>query len=106
MKKEFEKQSMDESAVQHIYRMETILDRASEKLDALEKMIEEYQELQPEILELEAYYTGQQWKDDLAMDEAGKLPCDLKRGVLSEDGIYDLLERNKEMMERINGFHS
>ena len=106
MKKEFEKQSMDESAVQHIYRMETILDRASEKLDALEKMIEEYQELQPEIRELEAYYTGQQWKDDLAMDEAGELPCDLKRGVLSEDGIYELLERNKEMMERINGFHS
>ena len=59
MKKEFEKKSMDESAVQHIYRMETILDRASEKLDALEKMIEEYQELQPEILELEAYYTVQ-----------------------------------------------
>ena len=105
MKKD-KKLSAEESAVKNIYRMETILDRAEAKLDALEKMIEEYQELQPEIRELEAYYSGKKWKDDLAMDEAGELPDDLKRGVLSEDGIYDLLERNKEMMERINGFHS
>ena len=26
------------------------------------------------------------------MDEAGKIPEDVKRGVLSEDGLYDLLE--------------
>ncbi|MBQ5344035.1 MAG: DUF4298 domain-containing protein, partial [Acidaminococcaceae bacterium] len=25
-------------------------------------------------------------------DEAGRLPRDLKRGVLSEDGIYDFLD--------------
>ncbi|MBP3197255.1 MAG: DUF4298 domain-containing protein [Butyrivibrio sp.] len=33
------------------------------------------------------------------MDEEGLLPRDLKRGVLSEDGIYDALERNKELVE-------
>ena len=42
---------------------------------------------------LEAYYTSDDWKRDFADDEAGKLPKDLKRGVLSEDGIYNLLER-------------
>jgi GNAT superfamily N-acetyltransferase len=42
--------------------------------------------------ELEAYYTGSAWKRDFAADEAGLLPRELRRGVLSEDGIYDLLE--------------
>ena len=42
--------------------------------------------------ELEAYYKSPEWKRDFADDEAGRLPKGLKRGVLSEDGIYNLLE--------------
>ena len=52
----------------------------------------------PEELEekrrlLEQYYTSGEWLADLEADEAGALPADLKRGVLSEDGVFDLLER-------------
>ena len=32
---------------------------------------------------------------DYEADEAGKLPADLKRGVLSEDALFDLLEENR-----------
>ena len=46
------------------------------------------------LRELSEYYGSPAWKRDLAADEAGLLPKDLKRGVLSEDGIYDLLEKN------------
>ena len=35
------------------------------------------------------------------MDEEGRFPKELKRGVLSEDGIWNLLERNKELTHRI-----
>ena len=42
--------------------------------------------------ELEDYYTGADWKRDFADDEAGLLPKELRRGVLSEDGIWDALE--------------
>ena len=52
------------------------------------------------LAELEKYYTSDAWKRDFAADEAGLLPMELKRGVLSEDGIYDLLERNKDLLER------
>ncbi len=38
------------------------------------------------------------------MDEEGRLPQNIKRGVLSEDGIYDMLERNKEIMKMIDGW--
>lgn len=41
--------------------------------------------------ELEAYYTGGTWLDDYERDERGGWPADLKRGVLSQDGLYDLL---------------
>ena len=45
---------------------------------------------------LEAYYTSDAWKRDFADDEAGLLPPDLRRGVLSEDGIYNLLEQYRD----------
>ena len=45
---------------------------------------------------LETYYTSPLWKKDFADDEAGLLPKSLKRGVLSEDGISDLLTRYDE----------
>ena len=49
---------------------------------------------------LEAYYTTI-WLSDFEADEAGLLPPDLKRGVLSEDGIYNLLEEYKRMGEEM-----
>ena len=38
------------------------------------------------------------YEKNLALDEAGKIPSSLRRGVLSEDGIYNLLERFKELL--------
>ena len=105
MKSRFKNRLAAEKVPQHIYQMESLLDKATTRLDTLEKIIAEYKEFQPEIKKLEEYYTSQQWKDDFAMDEAGEFPDKLKRGVLSEDGIYNLLERNKEMMDWINEFY-
>lgn len=48
---------------------------------------------------LDEYYQSPQWKQDYADDEAGLLPGDLKRGVLSEDGIYNLIEEYKALAE-------
>lgn len=75
-------------------------------MDALEQRIADFKEYQAKIQELEAYYTSQQWKDDFALDEEGKFPKWLKKGVLSEDGIYNMLERNKEIMKILDGFDS
>lgn len=60
---------------------------SGESAGALKKMIDA----------LESYYTSPEWKQDFADDEEGLLPSNLKRGVLSEDGIYSLLERYKEI---------
>ena len=51
------------------------------------------------VSELEAYYESVKWRKDFENDEAGLLPKNLKRGVLSEDGIYNLLEEYREVSE-------
>ena len=78
------------TAAERVQYYEAKLDRALKALDAFE------QEL-PDVEELERYYASPEWKEDFAADEAGQLPKDLKRGVLSEDGIYNLLERIREI---------
>lgn len=51
------------------------------------------------LAELEAYYDGGQWLRDYQMDEQGCFPTDLKRGVLSEDGVYNLLADIRQWMD-------
>ena len=41
--------------------------------------------------ELTEYYLGGQWLRDYEADERGELPVGLKRGVLSQDGLWNLL---------------
>lgn len=43
------------------------------------------------------YYEGGQWLADYELDEQGLLPRELKRGVLSQDGVYDLLTEIMEL---------
>lgn len=47
------------------------------------------------VRSLTDYYDSGQWLLDFECDERGELPIDLKRGVLSEDGLYNLLEECK-----------
>ena len=57
--------------------------------------------IKDDIAELNKYYSSELWKMDFAADEAGKLPPDLKRGVLSEDGIWNLLADYRETQKKI-----
>ncbi len=43
------------------------------------------------LQELARYYDSGQWLHDYELDESGLLPADLKRGVLAEDTLYNVL---------------
>ena len=47
---------------------------------------------------LKSYMDSGQWLKDFEADEKGKLPANLKRGVLSEDGLYDLLAEARDIL--------
>lgn len=57
---------------------------------------ERCEEVENAMLVLSDYYGSEVWKQDFADDEAGLLPKDLKRGVLSEDGLWNLLSDRQE----------
>lgn len=61
----------------------------------------DFNDLTSALSTLETYYTSPAWRTDFEADEAGLLPPDLKRGVLSEDGIYNLLEEYKGVEEEV-----
>ena len=87
--------------IKRITEMEEKLDRVQSVLEKLGESLEEYRSVSKDIKVLEKYYTGKNWREDLKLDEEGRLPRDLKRGVLSEDAIYDLLELNKEIFSEL-----
>jgi len=82
---------------ERIQYMERILDEAAEAARSLSLALERYLAMKDSMAELEAYYTGPQWMRDYEDDCAGKLPERLKRGVLSEDAVYDLLSTREAL---------
>ena len=90
-----------EKRIERIKEMEKILNASREAADRLEAAFEAYEAVQKDYKKLVDYYSSPRWLDDFEADEAGKLPADLKRGVLSEDAVYDLLTDNHELALRM-----
>ena len=80
--------------IEHMERQLEVAERAVKRLN---EALEEYEAAQEALQELEAYYGSEEWKQDFADDDAGLLPKELKRGVLSEDTIWNLLEEWREL---------
>ena len=87
--------------IARIRQMERRLDKALAAVKRLEAALDKYQAVQEDIVALDEYYGSELWRQDLADDEAGRLPEGLKRGVLSEDGIWNLLTDCKKLNERL-----
>ena len=87
--------------IERITYMEQILDEAAEAVSSLSEALEKYSTVQDKLQELIAYYTSEQWRQDFDDDNAGKIPSNLKRGVLSEDAVYHLLADNTDLKERM-----
>lgn len=86
---------------ERITQMEHRLDRATAAVEVLETAMEQYQAALDDLAALDAYLGSPEWHADRNDDEAGRLPADLRRGVLSEDAIWNLLERNRELHKQI-----
>ncbi len=75
--------------------MEDIIKRI-EKMEALFDFLlsvpkSEVHKFKKEREILISYYESPLWREDFELDEKGLLPPGLKRGVLSEDGVYNYL---------------
>ena len=87
--------------IERIKQMEERLNRVSDAVKRMSEALEAYESIKDDLNALNEYYGSKEWKQDLADDEAGLLPNDLKRGVLSEDGIWDVLSEHNDMLEQM-----
>ncbi len=87
--------------IERITEMERCLDVSRAAVDRLAEAFDAYEAAQKDYARLCKYYESSRWMEDYEADEAGKIPKDLKRGVLSEDAVYDLITDNHELVVRM-----
>ena len=87
--------------ITRIQQMERCLDRVSQAVMRLSAALDEYADVQDALRQLSDYYGSDAWKQDFAADSAGLQPPGLKRGVLSEDAVWNLLEDVRDLKERM-----
>ena len=89
-----------QQAVDRIGRMELIFDLLQKVAGTNPTALQKNMLLQELLWTLTEYYEGGQWLQDYELDEQGLLPQNLKRGVLSQDGVYNFLEKLREEPEK------
>lgn len=80
--------------------MDDLADALSTNPDALKTNIT----LRRNARELTYYMESGLWLQDYACDERGELPANLKRGILSEDGLYNLLNDAHEYVADLSEY--
>ena len=93
----FARQAKQRVQLERIKRMEQCFDKALAAMK--DESAASLNAIKEDVAELSKYYGSDLWKQDFAADEAGQLPPDLKRGVLSEDGIWNLLTEYGEIQK-------
>ena len=91
---------MNKDNKQQIARIRTMEQRMNRAVAAVKRLsvaLDKWESAQEDITALGEYYGSDLWRQDFADDEAGLLPADLKRGVLSEDGLWNLLVDVREL---------
>lgn len=79
--------------IDRIRLMEICFDILQNAADVKPAAVKENPWLKSLLRLLTQYYESGQWLHDYELDEKGLLPPSLKRGVLAQDAVYNLLDR-------------
>lgn len=83
--------------IERIKTMEEHLNKASQAVKALSDALDLYAEAMESIETIDDYLVSDEWQQDFDDSEAGRLSKDLKCGVLSEDGIWNVIDTSREL---------
>ena len=86
---------VDSERLQRIIKMERYFDELLEDNLKNPGLLTASKILQDKIEVLKEYYQSGLWLQDYECDERGELPENLKRGILSQDALYDFFSENK-----------
>lgn len=77
--------------IQRVIKMERLFNQVLRLKSKHPRTLAEQRAMRQSLAVLASYYSSREWKEDFAADEAGLFPRSLKRGILSEDGLWNLL---------------
>ena len=86
-------------AISRIIKMEKLFDDLKFSFEKSKEEFYKNKNLQRKLKVLTNYYENGKWLKDYQLDEENLLPKNLKRGILSQDGIYNFLNEveNREV---------
>ena len=87
--------------IERIQDMDNRMRRAQVSLEQFQKMKGSFAELVKDMEVLSSYYDSDSWMNDYTADEEHRIPNTIRRGVLSQDGLYDLLTEYDAFLEEI-----
>ena len=99
---------MDAKRIAKIEKLENDFDLVRSVADDLDGALYDFAAVQRRIERLFQYQESGEWQKDFEADEKGELPKNMKRGILSEDALDELLtdvtilrERMKELVSDV-----
>ena len=92
---------MKNDKIKRVEEMEKIMDKSTDIFKELDAVLDKLEENLADYKKLDEYYSSENWFLDVEDFNNGVLPQDLKCGVLSEDGAYNLFGENHELAIRM-----
>ena len=92
---------MDTKRIAKIEKLENDFDLVRSVADDLDGALYDFAAVQRRIERLFQYQESGEWQKDFEADEKGELPKNMKRGILSEDALDELLTDVTILRERI-----
>lgn len=90
---------INETAIERVKRMEMYFDTISLVAQNDIRAVFNDETSKAMFDELRDYLDCGQWLEDYTADECEEFPSDLKRGVLSQDALYDLICEIEQVSE-------
>ena len=89
--------------IERIEYLEKIFDEVKASFNSDKNFLED-KKMEVKVSLLTQYLESGQWLRDFELDEKGELPKELKRGILSEDGLYNLICDIEQSRKNKNSF--
>ena len=87
--------------IERIEKMEALLNQLLEANKQADKALTQLENSRDAMQTLLDYYSSPLWKADYSADERGEIPSHIRRGVLSEDGVYNMLWEYRNLQDRM-----
>ena len=86
---------------ERVEAMSAAYERAGSAVEAMNRALEALEGAKDDLARLDGYQRSGQWLKDYEANEAGKIPGNINCGVLSEDGLYNLLSDYDAIVKRL-----